>query len=93
VTTTRASEQPPDDRELVRVYLAGLEQDELIRGLIAIADRDEGVHLGLAAEARGATETLELADLKKELTAWLRVSSRHLSWHGARVRPRGGECP
>jgi Family of unknown function (DUF6880) len=80
----RVSRQPSDDRELVRVYLAGLEQDELVRRLVAIADRDEGLQLGLITEARAATGTLELGTLKKELTAWLRVSSRHLTWHGSR---------
>lgn len=84
MASTRASGRPGDDRELIRGYLAGLEQDELVRRLVAIAHRDAGLQLGLAAEARAATGTLDIAALKKELTAWLRVSSRHLTWQGSR---------
>src|SRR4051794_35555424 len=91
VTTVRGSGQPSDDRELVQAYLAGLEQDELVRRLIVIADRDEGLQLGLVTEARAATGTLELGALKKELTGWLRVSSRHLTWHGSREYAHGVE--
>jgi len=84
VASTRDAGQPSDDRELIRAYLAGLESDELARRLLAIADRDTALRVGLATEARAASGALDLGALKKELTAWLRVSSRHLNWHGSR---------
>jgi hypothetical protein len=84
MTDTSAFGPPGDDREFVHAYLTGLEPEELVRRLVAIAERDEGLQLALVAEARAAAGILDLPALKKELTAMLRVSSRHLSWHGSR---------
>ena len=74
----------PTDLELVRSHLAGLEGSELVERLIALATRDEGLELALVTEARAAAGSFELAELKKQLTAQLRVSSHYLHWRAVR---------
>jgi tetratricopeptide (TPR) repeat protein len=60
--------------EMVESYLRALEPDELVRRLLALAERDEVASTALRAEAAAATGTFDLAAFRKELTARLRVS-------------------
>jgi hypothetical protein len=74
----------PTDLELVRDHLAGLKPEQLVERLVALAGRDEGLELALVTEARAAEGWFDLVELKKQLTAQLRVSSQYLHWRAVR---------
>ncbi len=75
--------QSDGDRELVERHLAGLDADELRRRLLALLGRDDAFRLALVTEARAASGAFDLAELKKQVTAQLKISTRHLSWRGS----------
>jgi hypothetical protein len=63
--------QTSDDE--LRAYLGGLGPDELVRRVVALAERDELALTALRAEAAAAAGTFDLAAFRKDLTARLRV--------------------
>ena len=73
-----------EDLEIVRRYLGSLDAAAIAERLVDAARRDDRLRLSLTTEARAATGTLDLAALKKQLTARLRVSTRHYHWRGSR---------
>ena len=69
---------------LVETYLASLAPEALRARLTAIAATYEPLRLRLLTEAQAANGAVDVAALKKELTALMRVSTRHEWWGGSR---------
>lgn len=67
----------------LHAYLAGLDREQLERRLLAIAARDEAALTALRAEAAAAAGGIDVAGLRKSLTAQLRVSG-FIDWRGSR---------
>jgi hypothetical protein len=70
---------PPDDTERVRAYLSTRPVEDLVERLVNTASIIDEVWLGLVTEARIVTGDLDMAHLKKELTASVRVSG-YMHW-------------
>jgi tetratricopeptide (TPR) repeat protein len=70
----------PDD--VLSAYLSSLDREELVRRVLALAERDEVALMALEAEAAAAAGTFDLRAFRKELTAQLRVSG-YIDWRGA----------
>jgi len=73
-----------DDRELIRERLSSLGHDELVERMLALAERDDALRLALVAEAQAASGELDVKELRKQLTAKLRVTDRSYDWRYAR---------
>ena len=64
------------DDELIRRRLATLGHTELVERILALAQRDDALRLALVAEGQAASGELDLKELRKRLTAQLRVTDR-----------------
>src|SRR4051812_47178159 len=79
-----------DDDELeaeeaaIAAYLESLSAEALRKRLTDLAARYEPIHRRLLTETQAAGGNVDLPALKKELTALMRVSTRHQYWRGAR---------
>lgn len=73
-----------DDRELIRKRLSSLGHDELVERMLGLAERDDALWLVLAAEAKAVSGELDVKELRKQLTAKLRVTDRTYDWRYAR---------
>jgi tetratricopeptide (TPR) repeat protein len=66
-----------EDEELER-FLDGLEREELVRRLLAVARRHEDVRFGLESEAGAARGSFDLRQAKKQLTAQVAIRGQFL---------------
>jgi tetratricopeptide (TPR) repeat protein len=80
---TRGDDVDAERTALVEAYINGLAADTLRARLKVATDLSEAVYLRLLTEAQAKAGVLDITDLKKEITASMRVSSRHQRRGGA----------
>ena len=68
--------------ERLHAYLSGLSKEQLVDRLLALAERDEVALTAPRAEQAAASGEFDLAALRKELTARIRISG-FVDWRGA----------
>ena len=81
---------PPSDEEIL-TYLESLPAAELARRVVRLSKDDRAAWFGLGAEAQAATGVVDVAALRREISAGMRVSG-YLDWRRARDYSRKAEA-